>query len=41
MSMSMTYNGDGRVYAAFRAAAYVSWGIVTSLGAPSETGLRA
>ena len=38
---SDTYNGDGKVYSALRAAAYVSWGIVTSLGAPSETGLRA
>ena len=40
-AISDTYNGDGKVYAALRAAAYVSWGIVTSLGAPSETGLRA
>ena len=40
-AISDTYNGDGKVYSALRAAAYVSWGIVTSLGAPSETGLRA
>ena len=40
-AISDTYNGDGKVYAALRASAYVSWGIVTSLGAPSETGLRA
>ena len=40
-AISDTYNGDGKVYAALRAAAYVSWGIVTSLGAPSETGVRA
>ena len=41
VAISDTYNGDGKVYSALRAAAYVSWGIVTSLGAPSETGLRA
>ena len=40
-AISDTYNGDGKVYSALRAAAYVSWGIVTSLGAPSETGVRA
>ena len=40
-AISDTYNGDEKVYAALRAAAYVSWGIVTSLGAPSDTGLRA
>ena len=40
-AISDTYNGDGKVYAALRAAAYISWGIVTSLGAPSDTGLRA
>ena len=40
-AISDTYNGDGKVYAALRAAAYVSWGVVTSLGAPSETSMRA
>ena len=34
-------SGGNFKFAALRAAAYVSWGIVTSLGAPSETGLRA
>eukprot|EP01043_Picozoa_sp_COSAG02_P005160 COSAG02_NODE_138_length_34440_cov_16.694368_23_plen_124_part_00 len=40
-AISDTYNGDGKVYAALRAVAYVSWGIVTSLSATSDTGLRA